>query len=67
MPHHQPILHIESRQNPRVREWVKLQSPKGRRLAGLFIAESEHLVDEAVLSGIEITDLLVREGTRPLR
>jgi RNA methyltransferase, TrmH family len=54
---------ITSAQNPRVKQWSKLQKRKEREQAGLFLIEGPHLVEEACRYGAEIDALLLEEGT----
>ncbi|WCK53750.1 RNA methyltransferase [Aneurinibacillus sp. Ricciae_BoGa-3] len=53
---------ITSAQNPRVKQWSKLQKRKEREQAGLFLIEGPHLVEEACRSGADIESLLLEEG-----
>ena len=39
---------IQSKHNEKYKAWLKLKQPKGRKAAGLFIVEGEHLVEEAL-------------------
>ncbi|MGN1388229.1 MAG: TrmH family RNA methyltransferase [Bulleidia sp.] len=43
---------IESLQNAKVREWTALHEKKERDRTGRFLAEGEHLIEEAVSAGI---------------
>ena len=43
---------IESVNNPKIKAWAKLSRKKERDRAGLFLAEGEHLVKEALTAGI---------------
>lgn len=45
-------MKIESLQNSKVKEWVKLKDKKYRDSKGLFIAEGDHLLKEALKKGI---------------
>lgn len=42
---------IESKDNARVKGWMKLHEKKGREEAGLFLVEGEHLIAEALAAG----------------
>lgn len=42
---------IESKDNGRVKGWMKLHDKKGREEAGLFLVEGEHLISEALAAG----------------
>lgn len=52
---------IESKQNPRVKQWKKLHSKKGREKAGHYLIEGPHLVEEALKSHVEVTEMIVEE------
>lgn len=56
------MVKIESVQNPKVKEWAKLQKRKGREQAGAFMIEGEHLVEEAIKHGARIEALLLSES-----
>ena len=43
---------IDSVNNPKIKAWAKLSRKKERDRAGLFLAEGEHLVKEALTAGI---------------
>lgn len=53
---------IESSSNPKVKKWTKLKQKKYRYQSNEFIVEGEHLVLEAIKSGV-IKEILVREGS----
>lgn len=57
------ISRIESTQNPRVKQWKKLQTKKERNKTGLFLIEGMHLIEEALKYKAFIKELIVREGT----
>lgn len=57
---------IESKQNQQVKEWKKLHSKKGRRKTGTFMIEGFHLIEEAVKSGVLITQWIFDERTRDI-
>lgn len=52
---------IESRQNPAVIRWAQLQSKKYRDREKLFLLEGIKLFREAVMAGVELEEILVRE------
>lgn len=54
-------MKIESLQNEKVKNWVKLQEKKYRDTTKLFLVESEHLVSEALKYQV-IKELIVLEG-----
>ena len=43
---------IESAANRRIKEWAKLQKKKERDRTGRFLAEGEHLTEEAIAAGL---------------
>lgn len=51
---------IESKKNPRVKEWKKLQTKKGRDRSGCFLIEGYHLVEEALDAGVTLTEVIVQ-------
>jgi RNA methyltransferase, TrmH family len=53
---------IQSLQNPRVKNWVKLLSKKGRMKEGTFLIEGEHLVEEAVKAKAELVCIIIQSG-----
>ncbi|HJV44406.1 MAG TPA: RNA methyltransferase [Bacillota bacterium] len=53
---------IQSVQNPRVKNWVRLLSKKGRMKDGLYIIEGEHLVEEALKAKMNIDCLIIQVG-----
>lgn len=55
------IKRIESSKNPKIKQWKKLQTKKGREKSGLYIIEGEHLIEEALQSNIKIVDLIMSE------
>jgi TrmH family RNA methyltransferase len=57
------LKRIESKKNPRVKEWKKLHTKKGRDKSGCFFIEGYHLIGEALKSDVEIIDLVIEEGT----
>lgn len=52
---------ITSPQNPRVKALVKLRDHRGRRQAGLFIAEGLRAVERAIAAGLRIDSIWVCE------
>ena len=52
---------ITSLQNPRVKALVKLQDHRGRRKAGLFIAEGRRAVDRAIAAGLKVESVWICE------
>ena len=52
---------INSTANPLVKMWRQLKTPAGRRAHGLFLAEGEHLCQEALKAGLSPV-LLVDQG-----
>lgn len=52
------MKNIDSVQNPRVKQWKKLQTKKERDKKGLFFVEGFHLVEEALKAGV-VTELIV--------
>ena len=54
-------MFIESNQNPKYKNWLKLKQKKHRQKSGLFLVEGEHLVEEALQYGI-VREILIREG-----
>jgi TrmH family RNA methyltransferase len=55
------MMIIESKNNPRFKEWKKLLTKKGRKEQDQFLMEGEHLVEEALKSGWAIKDLIFSE------
>lgn len=55
------LKYIQSLKNEKVKQWKKLLTKKGREQTGEFIVEGEHLVEEAVKSGV-IKEILVSES-----
>ncbi|WP_025025428.1 TrmH family RNA methyltransferase [Caldalkalibacillus mannanilyticus] len=58
------MIMIESKNNPRFKEWKKLHTKKGRKESGLFLIEGEHLVEEALKSDWAIVDFIVSSEYR---
>ncbi|RHW40696.1 RNA methyltransferase [Neobacillus notoginsengisoli] len=57
------MKHIQSAQNPQVKQWKKLAMKKERERTGLFMAEGFHLVEEALKSPGVVTEMIVADGT----
>lgn len=55
------IRKIDSRQNPAVIRWSQLQNKKYRDESGLFLLEGIKLFREAVMAGVTLESVLVRE------
>ncbi|MFC7321097.1 TrmH family RNA methyltransferase [Halobacillus campisalis] len=54
---------LTSLNNPKVKEWKKLQKRKYRRKNGRFIVEGSHLVEEALNSDWDVEEIILREGS----
>jgi len=52
-------IEITSPQNPRVKALVKLRDHRGRRKAGLFIAEGRRAVERAIAAGLSVESVWV--------
>lgn len=50
---------ITSSSNEKIKKLVSLQTKKGRLEHGLFLIEGEHMVKEAVSSGLSLTEIFV--------
>ncbi|MCF8567282.1 RNA methyltransferase [Alicyclobacillus tolerans] len=59
-------MYIESPQNPRIREWSKLKTKKGRQLNGAFLVEGIRLTDELLRSSLTVDALVWDVGTDEL-
>jgi RNA methyltransferase, TrmH family len=55
------LKRIESAKNPRVKQWKKLYTKKGREQANAFIIEGPHLVEEAIKNNTSIIEVIVEE------
>ena len=53
---------ITSPQNPRVKALVKLRDQRGRRNAGLFIAEGWRAVERALAAGLNVESVWLCES-----
>lgn len=56
------LKHIESVNNPQVKQWKKLFTKKERDKTGMFIVEGFHLVEEAIKSGDWVEEIIVSEN-----
>lgn len=58
------IIEIESKSNPRIKEYRKLMDKKERRIKGLFLAEGFRMVQEAFKAGMDVKAVVYdsREG-----
>src|SRR5690242_10810162 len=61
-----PIRIVQSRQNARVKELRAAFARSARTDAGLLAIEGEHLVREALASGLEIATAFVQTGRESL-
>lgn len=55
------MKHIQSVQNPQVKQWKKLQTKKERDKTGLFLVEGFHLVEEALKAEKFVVEIIVSE------
>ncbi|MFJ7727170.1 TrmH family RNA methyltransferase [Neobacillus sp. NPDC097160] len=55
------MKHIESVNNPKVKQWKKLLTKKERDKSGTFLIEGFHLVEEAIKQGEQILEIIVTE------
>jgi len=55
------LKHIESVNNPKVKQWKKLLTKKERDKSGTFLVEGFHLVEEALKQGEQILEIIVSE------
>lgn len=53
---------IQSKQNPRVKAWRKLQVAKHRRKQGRYLVEGDHLIEEALEHDAMIETILYAQG-----
>ena len=56
---------ITSSRNPKVLLWRSLKDKKSRDHNGLFLVEGAKMVSEALLSGLPVSALLLRQGYTP--
>ncbi|HEX5236707.1 MAG TPA: RNA methyltransferase [Silvibacterium sp.] len=61
-----PIRIVQSRQNARVKELRAAFAGNTRTADGLLAIEGEHLVQEALVSGLELTTVFVQAGSEAL-
>ena len=52
---------ITSKDNPKLKSWIKLKQAKYRKKEKMFIVEGEHLVEEALKANI-IEEIIIRDG-----
>jgi RNA methyltransferase, TrmH family len=57
------VKHIQSAQNPQVKQWKKLAMKKERERTGLFLAEGFHLVEEALKDSGTVVELIIADET----
>jgi RNA methyltransferase, TrmH family len=55
------LKHIESIQNPKVKQWKKLLTKKERDKSGTFLVEGFHLVEEALKHGESVIEIIVSD------
>jgi len=55
------LKHIESVNNPKVKQWKKLLTKKERDKTGTFLVEGFHLVEEAIKQGEQVLEIIVSE------
>jgi TrmH family RNA methyltransferase len=55
------LKHIESVNNPKVKQWKKLLTKKERDKSATFLVEGFHLVEEAIKQGEQIIEIIVSE------
>ena len=55
------LKHIQSVQNPQVKQWKKLQTKKERDKTGLFIVEGFHLVEEALKQREQVLEIIISD------
>lgn len=56
---------LRSQQNSLIKQTVKLQTAKGRKVQGAYLLEGEHTIEEAIQSGVELSRLFVSESAMP--
>lgn len=54
---------ITSVQNEKVKRWQKLKMKKERIKTGTFLIEGSHLIEEALNSEWQVSDIILKEGT----
>ncbi|MDM5330771.1 RNA methyltransferase [Neobacillus sp. CF12] len=57
------MKHIESIQNPKVKQWKKLLTKKERDKSGTFLVEGFHLVEEALKQSERVIEIIVSDKT----
>ncbi|WP_071460329.1 TrmH family RNA methyltransferase [Bacillus massilinigeriensis] len=57
------MKYITSVKNPKVKQWKKLLSRKGRETSGAFLIEGFHLVEEAVKGNAAVQEIMISETT----
>jgi RNA methyltransferase, TrmH family len=57
------LKHIESIQNPKVKQWKKLLTKKERDNSGTFLVEGFHLVEEALKQHERVIGIIVSDKT----
>lgn len=57
------MKHIESIQNPKVKQWKKLLTKKERDNSGTFLVEGFHLVEEALKQHESVIEIIVSDKT----
>jgi RNA methyltransferase, TrmH family len=55
------LKHIESIQNPKVKQWKKLLTKKERDKSGTFLVEGFHLVEEALKNTESVIEIIVSD------
>lgn len=55
------MKHIQSINNPQVKQWKKLLTKKERDKTGMFIVEGFHLVEEALKQSEQVVEIIVSE------
>lgn len=57
------VIAIESKSNPRIKEFRKLLDRKERRLKGLFLVEGFRMVQEAFKAGMDVKTVIYDSGS----
>jgi RNA methyltransferase, TrmH family len=57
------LKHIQSVNNPQVKQWKKLLTKKERDKTGMFLVEGFHLVEEALKQGELVLEIIISETT----
>lgn len=58
------VISIESKSNPRIRDFRKLMDRKERRLKGLFLVEGFRMVQEAFKAGMDVKSVIYDSGSK---